>query len=288
MSQSTTTPAVYRELLLERSTVTDFLHAAYEFLASTKHSFSYAQFSKMAGFKARSYGRALVLGLKPVSLNAYFQLVKLFKFDKEHAEYFKLLIALDHEGFFDLPEDQKVISERMEKLKYRILRRQNASENVEKNVGAFSSRDHLVVYASLTDTEEGLPFQKIVKKTGMTDRVCRAILDDLVEKELAKKVFKYDSYRCVDSFLVGQKLGGREAFINAWCDSAKMLVEKSSTHMNSETTLFLNSYLSIRKEKLNQFKVDLRDLCEKYLDHWCQETGDELVEVIVGATPIKS
>ena len=283
---TTSLGSVYRQILLEKPDVTSFLQAAYEVMSASKHSFSYAQFSKLAGFKARSYGRALVLGLKPVSLNAYLQLVKLFKFDKDHAEYLKLLIALTHKGFYDLPEDIGILEERMEKIRSRIIRRLHAAEETEKHSGAFSSRDHLIVYASLVATEEGVPFQQILKYTGIEAKKCRLILDDLVAKDLAQKLFKYDSYRSVESHLIGQKLGDNDVFMKAWNESAQVMLEKSHAEMRSRESLFLNSYLLVKRDKLEEFRTEMRDLLEKYLDHWCQEPGDEVVEVIVGATPV--
>lgn len=276
----------FRSGLLNSESATLFLARAYEIMSEGRTSYSYAQFAQQAGFKARSYGRALVLGLKPLSLNAFLQLIKLFKFDKEHSEYFKYLVALDQQGFHDVKDERADILAKLTHLKRKIERHADRSQSKEKEQ-VFSSREHLIVYSCISSNEDGTKFKNIVEWSQIAEKICRSILDDLCAKGIVKKLFKFDSYQACESLLIGQMLGGKEFFNEAWIESAGILLEKAKRQMEMRQNLFLSSYFLIPKKEIMTFRQELQELMEKFVDKWCDSPGDEVMELILGVTPIR-
>ena len=272
--------------LLNSESATLFLARAYEIMSEGRTSYSYAQFAQQAGFKARSYGRALVLGLKPLSLNAFLQLVKLFKFDKDHSEYFKYLVALDQREFHDVQDSREELLKKLTNLKIKIERHADRSPSKEKEQ-VFSSREHLIVYSCISSLENGTRFKDIVEWSQINEKICRNILEDLCEKGIVKKLFKFDSYQACESLLIGQMLGGKEFFNEAWSESAGILLEKAKRQMEIRQNLFLSSYFLGPKKEIMNFRQELQELMERFVDKWCDSPGDEVMELILGVTPIR-
>jgi uncharacterized protein (TIGR02147 family) len=235
---------------------------------------SYSMIARRAGFSARSFPRDVVNGQKRLTLRSLQPMLKGLGLRGDLAEYFKTLVFLEHPETCIPRKERSSLEQKLKNLKDRIL----ANQDLEHG-DPYRSKLFPLIYAACGSQDQGALILDIQKKTALSKDQITQTLNDLVQlKIVSKRGEKYfpnaANHLCIEGL---EKSDAFKAFFRYLLEQA---AAQSKKNFSSDKKLFFTSCLSVRGEKLQQLKTDLKDLLRQYVDASEDPDGDTVVSLV--------
>lgn len=242
--------------LLEAQGHQDFLRVLYELNKRNSSAFSFNYMAQRCGFSSKSFLKDVMSKKKKLSLDSAFKITKGLNFPSTWAKYFLELVKKD------LNQKNDSLSKEQIRLKIKL-----SGKNIEvkEDVGhsLFQQIQHWpYVYAALGTLETGATLMDIEKRTGLSEAEVEGTLEILVTEKLVLK--KGRRFYPASSEVFFEKLGKSEFFKNFFCRSILKSQELAFRKFGSPDTLFYSMALSIKPEKMPEFRLELAELLDKY------------------------
>jgi hypothetical protein len=259
----------------------EFLKRALEYYQRSKRNFSYAEFSRRAGFSSRSHPRDVEMGYRRLTAQSLPRFIRGLGLKGDLKRYFILLASRDE------PElnSSKFSLEQIEQKLLRFRRRLEMKFQPRMEVPQVFALDHWAeIYAALGSLERGASFEDILSRTHLDRNECAAQVEQLSSLGLAK--FDPGSQRYFPGVLhlALDQQGKEELFKTYYIESLAKLAQSPRKNFESSDRLFFSSAFSINKEKMALLRNELREVLLRFVVSSEDQDGNEIVKLIVGFT----
>ncbi len=271
------------QVLLSSENYRDFLKRAFELEKARSGAFSYAGFARKAGISSRSFPRDVVLGQKRLTLSSLPGFCRALGLKGDAKTLFSLLVSLEEPEVRSPSLSREQVQDRILKLRSR-MRSKDRFPEAAKDTPPFYRNDNWVeIYASLGRVNEGETIEGVARRSGLASKTCaealaRMELDGIVSR-------KGDRYFAQEQHLAFAKLVGDEFFKTSYLRALSHARASADRSFNAEDRLFFQSVFSVSRERMPQFKNELRELLLKFVDHAEKPDGGGLARLCVGLFP---
>lgn len=244
---------------------------------------SYSEFCRRAGFSSKSFPREILLGRRSITLKSLPKFIKGLKLKGPIKDLFVALVELEQ---FKAVENS-VALDRISALRNQVCLRSKRKElSGVKSISdqLFAIPEVPKVLAFLGQTDVGVPMPTLLSRTQMTNLEIQSTLS-LLEKLDLIVLSENNGEKTVipkNLHLALSQCGGSEYFRRFFLQTCGKLKGAAELRMKSTDELFLASYLSVKRQKLPEFKNQLRDLALRFAEETETPDGEELMTLCVG------
>jgi uncharacterized protein (TIGR02147 family) len=270
--------ASLNEIFVASQSSREFLEQAFREIRKTKKRFSLERFAQLAGFKSRSYPHLLITGKRKINTNNCEQIISGLQLRGALAEAFRIRVSLDTNP--DCPK----LKDKLIRLKKRLSLRTIQPEDRVVPQSPYWP----IVYASIGGTELFTAFGSIVTKSKLASAATEQTLGEMMQAGLVERQEGANAYRVSSSnihFSGVTKSTVFQLFFRKACQQAQSSVMHD---LNSTTSMFFGSAVSVKKENLAAFKKDLQQLLAGYSAQIEDANGDEVVLIQASLAPLQS
>lgn len=272
----------FTPLLADSENYRDFLTKAFQLIKEKEGRFSYAELSRRAGFSARSYPRAVVLGEKRISARSLPKFIKALGLRGDARVYFNLLVMKEESDLNHDKLSSTEIERKISRIKNRIHQRSLGKDNSELQV-LFKYQNWLPVYSALGTPETGASLEDVVSRTRLSQEVCFRVLESMQTHQVVKK--RDSRYYVQSPVMIFSGLGKNEFFRQTYHRALQSIQQNAETDFSLNDRLFFNSVFSVQEKKLPQLKKELRDVLLRFVDATEDAEGDRVAQLTVGFLP---
>lgn len=245
--------------LLEAQGHQEFLRVLYELNKKNSSAFSFNYMAQRCGFSSKSFLKDVMSKKKKLSLDSAYKITKGLNFPSTWGRYFLEIVKKD----LTADQDLAVNSKEQTRLKTKLAGKNLEVKQDDVGHALFQRIQHWpYVYAALGTVETGASALDIEKRTGLSEGVVEGTLEILVTEKLVVK--KGRRYYPASSEIFFEKLGKSEFFKNFFCRSILKSQELALKKFGSPDALFYSMALSIKPEKMPDFRLELAELLDKY------------------------
>lgn len=267
------------ESCLKANDYRSFLAEVFSRAEKNDPKFSYAAFSRKAGFTSRGFVKEVVTGRKRMTAYALPRFVKALGLPTQVKTYFNYLVALEESELNSDGLATEQIQTRLQQLqaKFRLHLESLASDSTKT---LFKSHQMLEVVSVLGNQHLGLSFDQITHRTRINPQICAEVLKRLLQEEVA--VEKNGKYFSKNPHFIFQGLGKNQGFKEVFLETLMNLRRKVTTSFDSREDLFFQSYFSVEKQRMPELKKRMRDLLQEFVQENENDDGDSVAKLTVG------
>lgn len=267
------------ESCLKTKDYRSFLSEVFSLAEKNDPRFSYAAFSRKAGFTSRGFVKEVVTGRKRMTAYAFPRFVKALGLPTQVKTYFNYLVALEEDELNSdgLTADQIQIRLQQLRAKFKM---HLESLNSDSAKSLFKSHQVLEVVSVLGNQQLGLSFDQIARRTRLNPQICAEVLKRLLLDDIA--VEKNGRYFSKNPHFVFQGLGKNQGFKEVFLETLMNLRRKVTTSFDSREDLFFQSYFSVEKQRMPELKKRMRDLLQEFVQENENDDGDSVAKLTVG------
>lgn len=256
------TPEQLSRILLCKSPQ-DFLEKVIEEKKLSGKPISFASIARSAGFKSRNYPRDVAKGMKFLTMDSAHAVALGLKLNSDLTRFFVLLV--DHDN--SKRREDQIRTLRLEKKILSLRQRLLASIQASRIDGdaVYSMAETPIVFASLGTPEEGANIHEIQKRSGLSLESISANLSHLIKLNLARE--EDDRFYAIANHIGFERLRQEGTFQKAYIERMRTAIKKAEKEFESDQSLFLESSFSVSKEKMPEFKRELRDLLVRFVEN---------------------
>lgn len=274
----------WREALLSVEGPVEFLRFFIKPFSPHSRAFSYAEFSRRAGFSSRSFPREVCLGRRSINFENVSQFIRAMGLTGEWKEFFQNLVQLSDDRL-TVAERNKIkarqfkLNAKLQKTKVRTTKKddQKFADQV------FAINDLPRIFASLGKVDVGESLEEISKRTRIKSESLLQQLNLMVKLNLVtfnRKTQKYLPMSIHHAVVgAGQSHFFRHYYIKGLHD-AELQARK---YFASDEKLFLQASFSVRDQAhLKQLKNELREIVFKFIEDNEDSEGSLIADLNVG------
>ena len=266
--------------LLQAKTYREFLAAAFQELQAREAKFSFALFSRRAGFASRSYPRDVLAGKRRISAATLPSFIRGLGLEGDRKEYFTLLVAIEEE---DCNPDRLTPEKLRRKLERLRSRAEGRSSIPLEGIDFYRRQTWLYIYASLGSAEDGATIEQISRRTRLARGSLRPELAAMEKLGILRAAG--GRYFSRDHHLIFRDQGGSSFFRQHYLSSLVDAIQDATQRFDTRDRLFLNSVLSVREADLPRLREKLRQLLEGFIDSSANDEGDRLANLSIAFWP---
>lgn len=238
--------------------------------------FGYSDIARFGGFSARSFPRDVVNGTKRLTLISLPKFVKGLQLTGEISEYFRVLVEIEHKDCRTKHLDLLKLEEIRQRLKERILSRQDDTKTTKDS--AFNVSSLPEVYAALGSLDKGASIKEIIERTTLSSFDIEAALQQMLKEGIA--VRKKSRYFVHKAHLNLEGLKQSEIFKKHFVWSSERSSRMARVGLDSDSKLFLSSAFSVDQKDLPKLKEELRTVLLKFVDNSEKADGNKVVNIV--------
>ncbi|RYZ78312.1 MAG: hypothetical protein EOP06_29280 [Proteobacteria bacterium] len=140
-----------------------------------------------------------------------------------------------------------------------------------------------IIYASLGTIERGSTFGDIALRSGLNEAEIHALLEKLEQLELVRA--GDGRYFPILNHLAFDRLKQCGAFQRTYVDRLRAAILRAEKEFNSDHNLFLESTFSISKERMPEFKAELRELMCRFVEEREAPEGNTVASIACAFIP---
>lgn len=271
----TSTSSQQFDLLLNSTDYREFMCRWIE-LRKQSTKFGFSSIARNAGFSARSFPRDVALGKKRLTLNSLPKIIKGLRLTGDLAEYFRILVEIEHEDCRTKSTDPLRLLENKARLATRIQARQGMT--VADEDGAFEAARLPEVYAALGTAEHGATLDEILRRTKCTGPEIRAALEKM--QQLGMIVARGQRYYSREAHISFEGLKKSDAFKKHFIRSSERSARMAKVGLSSDSKLFFSSAFSVNERDLPKLKEELRSVLLRFVDGAEHAEGSTVVNLV--------
>lgn len=269
--------------LLGASSYREFLASAFASLKKHERNFSFASFCRKAGLAARSYPQDVLQGRRPLTARSLPLFARGLGLNADLNKYFTLLVASENHEVDPYRRTAAEIKKARESLRVRIENRGVRVEKDSPRGEIYRFQNWPKIFAALGDPLLGASLEEISKRCALPRTDCEAALTPMVQAGIVRT--EADRYLGVGSHIVYPNLVGTGHFKDFFVSSLNEVRASANRNFNAPEKLFLNSSFTVRKDKLPQFRQDLKEMLLRYIDDAEDPCGECMSSLVVGFFP---
>ncbi|MGZ3686937.1 MAG: DUF4423 domain-containing protein [Bdellovibrionota bacterium] len=237
----------------------------------------YSDIARRAGFSARSFPRDVVHGRKRITPASLAPFIRGLGISGDLAEYFRLLVELEHEDCRQRASSPERIASRLCHLRARLLARGAVPINVKAEM-AFAAENLPLVYAALGSPGRGATVSEVSSRTGLASVRIQSILKALVRAEIVTKHGL--RFVAAQPHLNLPGLTQSEVYRKFFKECLTRARSQADVSFASDRHLFFTSCFSVRESRLATLKEELRSILLRYVDEAEEAEGERVASIV--------
>ncbi len=269
------------ELLLVSTSATAFVQTGFSVLKN-EPGFSYAAFSRRAGFKARSFARELALGNRRPTLATVSNLSRGFRLSPSAKKLLHLMVLIENPEQDSLGRTQKELERLLEVAKRSWKNRSERKTARNAKSALLPASIWAPVFAALGPDHQGSTPFDLASKTGRRPEDCRETAKTLVAWGMAEerdgRFFPKHRHWVVDP----QETLASQEFVVSALEQAQRAVR---TDFKNGDALFHTLYFTIAASAMPELKARLRELLNSFAEKHEKADGDRVATLTCAFHP---
>lgn len=247
---------------------------------------SYAELSRRAGFKARSFPREVVKGDRSVNLKNIEQFAEGLRLNRELKSLLTTLVQIEST---EVPEKIAKLQETLQRLRRKIRSpKQIANPAIPKQAlpvkldrwvkeTAFAK-----VYAALGEAEVGATVDEIQSRTGLSLSDVGHALRILEKWEVLQFNASSGRYLPMHLHVLLSAHSSEEIFRACFQDAVSRMQTAFPEKAQSKEDLFFASTFSVRKSNMPELRQRMKELLSEFVEESETALGDDVVTLAAG------
>lgn len=267
------------EKLLVVTSYRSFVEKLLELQSQNGRKFGYADIARFGGFSARSFPRNVVLGERNLTLKSMHKFILGMGLSGDLAEYFRLLVELEHEDCRVKPTTESQIRKALTNLRKRLLAKKSSTAvgGSAQNHSYFSAPYIPPVYAALGSQDKGATFEEILSRTHLKKDIVMKALETLMNAGIVEK--RQQRYFAIENHLNFEGLSQSEVFQRFYLHLLEKALGNASASFSSGKNLHFCSAFSVKETDMPKLREDLRAVLLRYVDAAEFSEGNKVVSL---------
>ncbi len=275
-NEKLTTDKELLKLLVDSQSYQEFLTHYFFEAKNLSKNFSYAQFALKSGV-SKSLVKGILDGKKRITHKTISPIIQALDLPFSLSNYFTYLVALENPTVLSPVLPKTKIKDYLKKFSMMAL---EDYLTIAPSDELFKFMEIPFIYAALGSLNEGSSLLTIMRMTGLDELVVKKNLDYLLLKKIIKVENNTYKVERQFSFLGDAKMGSY--FQHFYLYLLDRQSSEAKTHFESKDKLFYSSVFSIDSHSQLNFKVELKELLNKYVQQIESATGDKVLSLQVG------
>lgn len=237
---------------------------------------SYNQIAIRAGFKSRSFPREVANGHKKLTASSLPLMIKGMGLKNDLAEYFKVLVCLQHPEILEVPKSLGQLKRKLSNLRARI----QGERSVSVGNDPYEVKYFPFVYAACGTFENGATITQVKQRSGLDDTTLNKTLEHLVNLGVLRKqgirIFPKESH------LVMKELVKSPGFRQHFQHLLDLASKAARADFESQEKLFFTSSFSVKREDVPQLKLELMKTLLQFVDGSEDAEGNKVMSIVCG------
>jgi uncharacterized protein (TIGR02147 family) len=264
----------FNEICLQANDYRAFLNCIFSLAEEKDPRFSFASFSRKAGFTSRGFVKEVLTGRKRLTAYSFPRFVKALGITGVAKQYFTTLVALEEEELNSDRLTQEQLKDRLAQLRTKANLHLQTADSPDLDTAPELYKDYQVleVVSVLGNREKGASFEQVIQRTGLEPYVAANILRQLISKKIVREV--NGRYISVNPHFVFDHLGEKSGFKEVYIQTLQLVRRKIASHFSSRDYLFVQSYFSVDRKRLPELKERMRELIHEFVQTHENDDGD--------------
>jgi uncharacterized protein (TIGR02147 family) len=261
-------------ILISSENYRDFLREAFESLKLSRRGCSFHRLAQKIGCKSKSYPRDVMIGRRSLTAEYSPKFADAFGLRGDSKKLFLKLVELER------TEDPTQIRLEIQKIKQRL--KNKTEQKIKPLQDLFQQSSWIDIYAAAGSPENGASLSEICQRTSFAANFVEEILPHMIQKGVLKQDPKTKHYLPLNLHYFFDDADKDQMFEKRYFEILERVKKQATVGMQSDEKLFLCSTFSIKSQQRSQFKMELRELFNKFVEDSESAEGDQLSHLLVG------
>jgi len=245
---------------------------------------NYAELSRKAGLRSRSFLREVITGKKQISSKSFAALVKVFSYNETIEKFFSYLVRKNVPELRLANDTDELIDQEISYLRKQLaagtMQRTQIHSTQEKF--KFLETPHTPWILAAID-QNGTNLEQISQRSNIQQKKLLPLLDTLVKEEIL-------AFNKENNFYLPKNMNPIINASSMWLHQKNTLqsiaevrkkIQEFSPNQKNEKRLFLSSnHLLIEEKNFENFSIELSNLIQKYCEKSNTQGADRVIEVL--------